>query len=545
VESRRTIIFLMILLLFLSSLPLLSFGKNSRANAQVTTTSSIEFGYGPTTLSPLDEGIPIYTFGDNLWVAVNSPEGLSVSLLRPDQSVAATTTLQSPAAVQLYTFGSSDQPGDWTVMITLGNVTNYLVGVILAVPDLSNASLSQYSLQQGNLNLGFALQQSNAYNIEGCLASSFAPNSTAFVPVPSALGGGSLRVESNGANISVYDSTRSHAQFTFWYELDYNYSFSGFVPNETITKTLAIARSPTFLFSKNSTNYGQLEIDAAPRPGRYVLSAFFDSSSGIAVTETRMLLDNNYTWLWLGGCNTFGVTSSNFTSQIGLSQRPSSWPRTLYFMYDSQGIEAVSTTALTINLARVDAATEPKNITLPNLNYTISENPRVVASETFGGSLYVIATSFPLSLIVTPSLGSMVLEQQNVNIPGSFTDTRFFIPVGTLQVHVSNNTKPFSGASVLVANSVGGELSSTTNSQGNDTIYLPAAAYNVTVFVRTANSSQNALISVGKVSDLYFAFSTPPSFTTAYLITALSAMALVGLTLNIWVWRARNRVRNQ
>jgi hypothetical protein len=543
VESKHPIIFLLLILLISTSFLLFPLAKAPRADAQSSSILAIELGYGPTSLSPLDEGIPVYTTGDSLWVSSYYSQAITFSLVRPDQSQASLVTLQWIGATELYTFTSSDQPGYWNVNVDFGNGTSFLIGIVLTNPGAANASLSQYSLKQNNLNLGFSVQQTGAYNIEGCFASSSTPNSTAFISVPSAEGGGLMRIDSNLLNTSVSDSFKSHAPFTFWYELDYNYTFSGFLTNETITKSLTVARSPTFLFAGNSTNSGQLQGDAPLRPGRYILSAFFDSASGLAVTTTRLLLNGTFNWLWLSGCSPFAISNSNFTSQVSLVQNPSAWPKALYFMYDSQGIEGISTTPLTINLARVDASTEPKNVTLANLNYTISDNPLVQASESFGGSLYVIAKSFPVSVVINPSLGSMALAPQNVTITGPFSETRFFIPVGTLQVHVSNDTKPLSGASVLVTNTAGGELSSITSTQGNATVYLPAGAYNVSLPAGPAGNSQNALISVGKVSSLYFAFSTPPSFTTTYLITALSAMALVGLTLNVWVWRARNRSR--
>jgi hypothetical protein len=530
---------MMVSLLVSTNLPSSWMGKIHSANSQSAGAPSfIELGYGPTTLSPLQDGTPVYTTGDNLWVSSNYDQALSISLLRPDNSVASGQDLTPTSVVQLYTFGPSDQPGNWTVEVTFGNATSTFVNIVLAIPAQTRASLSQYSIQQGDLNLGFSVQQSSAYNIEACLLSARA-NSTTYVSIPSGLGGGSLGIQSNSSTASVYESSNSRQHFTFWYELEYYYSYSGSLPNETISRSLAVAKSPTFLFPTNSTQTGPLQVDASLRPGRYVLTAFFDSSGGLAVAETRMLLQNNGSWLWLGGCTPFAVSSSTFTSQISLSQIPSAWPRVLYFMYDSQGIEAVSTTSLRINVARVDAATEPKNITLPNLTYSISENPRVIGTGTFGGSLFVIAKSFPVSLIVTPSLGSMTLNPQNLTIPGPLTETRLFIPVGTLQVHVSNDSKPLAGATVLVANLAGGELSSSTDSHGNDTVYLPAGRYNVTVLTGSGNSSQSALISVGKVSSAYFSFSTPPSFTTAYLLTALAVMAVVGLALNAWVWRTR------
>lgn len=496
----------------------------------------IDLGFGPNSLSPATQGSPIFTANDSLWVYSTLNQPLTADLVNP-ANVTHTVTLSPSQIVSVYQFTDSDVPGEWTLYFTLPNSTYYALPIFLVIPSQNQApvSLSEYSIQNGQINLGFSVDSQDAYDEQGCLTSSNVNGSFALTE-PGSIGPGEMQISLYPSNSTaqVTDAGQVSTPFSFWFELDYSYSYATSLVNASISRNIQVARSAAILFNSSLSQTVSFPVLSNLRSGRYQLRGYFDSGSGFAVEETSLLYMGRGNWFWLSACNPFSVAGTSFSKQVNLSQNPSSWPSTLYFMYQYEGIEQFYIVPLQINLARLDFVGQPGNVELSDFTYSIANNSDVEASGAYSGSIYVIAKSYPITLSVTPMIGAESLSPVSVLVSAPFTDTQTSIEIGKLTVAVLNNSKAAGGALVDVSNSEGASLSSTVSSGGNTSFDLPAGFYNITIVKNSATESGNATVYDGDNTIVTFSFNSGivPRSYFEYLLVPL----VIGLALNVWAW---------
>lgn len=499
--------------------------------------SFVDIGFGPTSLAPAQQGAPIFTVNDSLWVYSTYNEALAVSLVNPD-GVAYKTTLYPSSILSLHTFSISDPQGRWTLYFALPNSTYYSIPISLvdAPQDLSPVSLSEYSIQNGEINMGFSVNSVNSYDVEGCLTS----NSTAYGNVslsePVNVGAGDVSLSIDAANNTALVATIGtvNSPFSFWFDLEYSYSYTTLVANESISRDVLVARSSTILFNSSSSETVSLPVLSNLRTGRYEIQGYFDSGSGFDAAEAQALYMNGNNWFSLSACDPFTVSGDAFTKQVSLTESPSTWPSVLYFMYQYQGIEGYTVLPLQINLARLDFLGSPDNVQLSDFSYSISNNSDVEATGTFSGSIYVIAKSFPLNLTVTPMFGFEALSPIQVQIPQAFSDSQYLIPVGKLTVEVLNNSAPDAGADVAVSSQEGANLSAVIPAGGNTSFYLPAGFYNIGVSKDGSSELGNATVVDG--SDTIVTVTVTTGEVPKSYLELLLVPLVLGLALNVWAW---------
>jgi hypothetical protein len=413
-----------------------------------------------------------------------------------------------------------------------------MIPIPFVIPSINGAqvSLSEYSIQNGQINLGFSVESANSYDFEGCLSPGLG-NDTLYLSEPTSIGSGQIGVvinsSSEAATISPKETISS--PFSFWFDLEYAYGYTGSLANETISRDQTVLRSSTALINSNSPQILSLQNPPSNlRSGRYIVQGYFDSSSGFGATETRALLLNDGRWFWLSSCSPFTIGGLTFSKQVDLAQDPSTWPSSLYFMYESNGIDSYSIVPLQINLARLDFYGQPGNVELTDFTYSIANNSDIEASGPFGGSVYVIAKSYPLALTVTPMIGSESFNPLEINISKPLTDSHFYIPIGKLTVEVLNNSKPDVGIQVSISNSKGASLSSIIASSGNTSFYLPSSFYNITILKNGVAHEGNATVVDGSDTVVIFLL-TSTEIPSSYLDLLVIPLVL-GLGLNIWTW---------
>ena len=521
---------------------------HSTAQSSQTPADSLELGYSPSTLYPIHSGIPVYAPHDSIWLFPLSDSIVSVELFSPTGNLMAGRLISPSAAYLLYTFALSDLGGTWKLTLTLSNSSEQSIAIQFVNPAEFpvGARTSNVSIQNGQLNLGFQIFPSSAFNFEACLASADL-NSTLVVPMPQSVGIGEILLDENMQNATVRISGNASQPFSFWYEMDYTYPFVGNLTGELVSRNIVAIRSGTAFFNSGKSATVSLTNNTVPRPGRYQVTAYFDSANGLAIEQTSSLLLDNGSWIWIGGCSTIQTSSQLFTEQESLTQSPNTWPTTLYLMYEIDGIESYSSTQLNLNLAKISflggvegnlaayISFEP----LPYLSFSITPNPDILASSVYDGSLYIVSKSLPLAVQITPAFGTEDLQSQTIVIDQSFSDPQVLIPVGALNVQVMNNSAPLKAASIVVNNGFGGVASAISGSNGNATLYLPEGSYNVTVSSAGSAVSESALVHVGASSSLLFTFTS--SSTLGYLPYLLATLLFVGLLVNAWVWVLRPR----
>ena len=542
--TRKVIFTILVLLFLLGSIrpPILSSnGGLANAQSEITPTIPIELGYSPSSLTSIQSGTPVYAPSDTMWLFSGASTTLSIQLITPTGKVAASKAISSETASSIYKFSTSDPEGGWTIEITPENSPFALASIVQFVnPSLhqTSAQMSNFSLQSGQLNLGFTILESGTYDLEACLASTNM-NSTVVLPIPASIGKGQMMLNGNLHNATVSIKGATTETFSFWYELDYSYSYSGNVSGELISRDVTAVSSNSALFTSVAPENVTLTNATTPRPGRYDLNAYFSDSSGLTIEQTRVLVLNNGTLLWIGGCSPVQVTGSSLVTTSDLTRGPKTWPTTLYLMYETQGVDSYSALPLGLNETRIHFAGSLGNTTLPYLGFSVNANANVLATDTYDGVLYVVAKDFPLTLQITPSFGSTDLPMQSITISKPFSDNQFQIPVSVLSVQVTNDSAPLVGASITVNNGFGGETTSTSGLAGRVIIDLPAGQYNVTATSMGQSISKNVVLATNSQSTLQFPFVTKPS--TGYFQYLLVSLLIIGLVLNVWLWIIRPR----
>ena len=498
--------------------------------------SFIDIGLNPGSLAPLQQGAPIFTVNDSLWIYSSLDAPVQINLENP-ANASITASLNSPSAVSLHTFSDRDSPGVWTLHFILENLTTYAVPItFVGESQISDpVSLNEYSIQNGEINLGFSVAAQNYYDLEACLTAN-ASSDPISLSDPATIGTGGMSIALNGTNgMALVTATgKISSPFSFWFDLEYPYAYTTDLANATITRSEVVAQSSPVLFNASAPQNVTLPLSGNLRSGRYVIRGYFDSSSGFTTADTRALHLEGSNWFWLSSCNPFTISGDSFTQQVNLAQSPSSWPTQLYFMYQDQGIENFAILPLEINLARLDFLGQPGNVPLSGFTYSISNNSDIEASGGFSGSLYFIAKSFPVNVTVVPSLGSEALGPINVNVSAPLTDSQYFIPIGKLTVKVLNNSKADEGASVSVTNSEGASLSNNIPAGGNTSFYVPAGFFNIDVTKSGVSEYGNATVIEGSNTIVTISF-TSAQIPRSYLELLLVPLIL-GLALNVWAW---------
>jgi hypothetical protein len=86
-------------------------------NAQGFTAAQIGLGYSPGSLTPVDQGVPIYATGDQVWI-VSYGDPLNVQILNASGRPAGSFFLGHMQPTLLLTFSSPDKPGTWLLNIS-------------------------------------------------------------------------------------------------------------------------------------------------------------------------------------------------------------------------------------------------------------------------------------------------------------------------------------------------------------------------------------------------------------------------------------------
>ena len=533
--SRNSILAIALLLLLLLCLSANKIDFPSAAQSQAQP-SFIELGYGPGNLESIQNGIPIYAPGDSMWLLSTSSKVSSIQLISPNGTTELQHTITQSAVYDLYRFSSSDIAGNWSLGITLDNFSTTTLQIPFVNPTAHpiGVSLSNYTFGAGNLNLNFAVTPNNSFDVQTCLGSADV-NSSIVIPIPAKLGAGEMLViGGTRASELTFEGTVT-SPFIFWFEMEYSYSYKGSLGGEYISRDISVFKSNTVVVSSPIPAALQISNSTSPREGRYTMNAYFQSSNGITVEQTTALLLNGLNWAWTGGCESAQVTSSSFTSKQSLQGDVLSWPTSLYYMYEVDGVDSYTQIPVSLKVARVDFVGSLSNSNLHYLGYTVAQNGNIDQSNIYDGSLFLVGRSFPLRIQVTADFGGSNLPAHNLTITTPYTIEQVVINVGEINASITNNTIPLSGASIVADNGQGGTASSSSNAEGIAVLIVPTGTYNVTVTSRGQSLTHSVSVTTDGKITLPFDFmsTSPPSDNLEYVLISL---VIIGLLANIVLW---------
>ncbi len=532
-------------------------------------SSLLLLGYGPNSLVPANDEIPVFTAGDQFWVESNYNFSIQIQLTGMNGIVWASQTLGPEVAVRLFSFPSNfASSSNFTLQITSNgpcfpNCSSYSLPIQFVNSASTNISSlsSRFSLSSGSLTSSFSAVPNNPNmmpNIEECLSDSSTANETQ-ISIPGTFGTGSLGISTNpatGSGLLVFENAVPSSPFLFSFQLFANYTYevsrvsgSGYEITE-----LQVASSPTFVInginsSSPPENFTWLE-SASLRSGRYLLKAFFQNAAGSAMVDTPILIEAGVpNWFWLGSCSNLSAGSGySITAETALSGASNSWPSYLLLMYQVYpGIEAYSNYSLNLPLDRITFLSGGSPISSdihisPNLGNSSMDIQSVDVEN--GSTAYLLCSHYPAHISFTFSFAGKTFANQTINLASGYSDQTQEISLGTLAITAEVQKVGKAGASVTVhSQNLNVSYSTTTGTGGNVNVQVPPGNYTVYV-TYGGQTDRSGIIGVtgGRVANYVASFSTQ-SDVTMDLIWIASIIGVLGVAANLWYWISRRRAQ--
>jgi hypothetical protein len=519
-------------------------GAASAAPNAPVSVASLSLGFSPSSLSPVSGGVPVYTTGETIWAesAYNYSVALSLtSAPLPDGSpgaVVATKPLDPGAATPLYTFAPADTDGTWN--ITLASAQGSATIPVRFVNLVSHRPVSlgpmKYSLEGGNLSISAQADLGSSYDQEVCAAGSTSgPAVTLSLPRDMRDLGSIALTPGNPFGITVLGVLNE--PLSFWFELYHPYALDTTATNNLVADDLMAAKSQPFDVVANGPGNTVLTWDTPLRAGRYDLRAFFQNSTSLEVFQSRVLILNDSTWVSLSGaCSPQTIQSSDVSYSANLTGGLADWPKTLFVMYRTFGVEAVNSYPVKANLSSVNFVASPWGKPLRDGKASLSPSGGVLQTSQAGGSLFVLASQYPVQLNYSLEIGGVAnLTQASVAIGGSYSTQNVEVSSAELDVRILN------GQSSPVTLEVTGPRGANVTPapvQGNQTVslFLAAGSYNVTASQAGASESANVGLTDGTATSVTLNFNATPGIEIILVVTAAIAAAA-----NVLVWILRSR----
>ncbi|MDA4117823.1 MAG: hypothetical protein OK455_05710 [Thaumarchaeota archaeon] len=513
------------------------------AAAPSSPTPSLSLGFGPSSMSPVADGTPVYTVGDTLWAEsdYNSSVPLSVTSAAAGSSPAAVvlvTLILSHSVVPLYTFTSKDVDGVWSVKVGDPQGT-IVIPVHFVNPASHPVSLSSvsYALAGGNMSISATASLGDSYDQEVCAAGN-ATSEGLTLALPR-----DMREKGNitllpGDPFKTDTAGNVTEPFSFWFELYYPYALDVTSANNLVVNDLMAAASQPVTFTSAAMANITMGWSLPPREGRYELRAFFQNSTSLDTFESRVLLMNDTSWVPLTDvCQTQSVQSPTLDYSASLTKGQDNWPRNIYVMYRTFGVEGVYSLPVSANLSSIAFLATPWNEPIPDIKVDLSPNPDIISSSQAGSSLFLLAHRYPVSVDYSLDVaGGHDLEQGSVTIRGSFSTQTSTFDLAKLTVDILSDQN--SPRTLQVTGPQG--LNLTRNVLGNNrsaTFLLPAGSYSVTLSQGGSSQSAQVVLTDGHATAVTLNFSTFLTFETILIVTAI--VAAIGNVL-IWVLRTRS-----
>ncbi len=515
----------------------------ARAAGSISSSVQLEVGFSPATLGPVTDGVPVFTWGDTIWVmSSSSTTTYSVQLLDSAGDMVSQAQATPGVPVELYTLEVRDGSGAWSLVVEAsGSSTVETIPLTVAADTPVPFFMTGDSISRaGVLNLNFSDEADpQTYGFLACAFGS-SPPETVSVPIPTGLGVGTMLVALNGSNIvagpSPVASTVTNS-FDFWVELYQNYSYIVGSSSTLVSRDVEVGSSAAVPVSPGENSVTTPFSDALNvRPGMFSVRVFFHSSSGFYAAEASVLLPLNLGhWLSLQGCVArSSPTSSSFALSSTLNNATTLWPREVYLIYDENGIEAYSGTAVPVQPVVVDVVSSPWGAPLSDSELTFVPGPGIEHSTSEGEFFYAVASFYPVEVGVSLLPGQRPLA---VAVPTGFTYEEVLVNSSrvVVQTQVGEDGAPASGANITV--SFGNTtLSQVTRASNASVFYLPpGGSYDVTGAYAGVNRTVAVSPGVGTTSTVTLSFPGPPNPIILYE-TILTITAVAGSVLAILVW---------
>lgn len=507
----------------------------------------IGLGFSQNTVSPVGAGVPVYTVGDQLWFRAYETGDVNVTLTQPVSgtggSVSFTGTIPGNTSDSLFTFSNTDPSGAW--QLTASNSSQSATVQFYLVSGGAPALLSGYTVgENGRLAMNYTLDSTTAYDVGACSAGNQSA-STVYVPVPAALGGGTLLLTLNGTAVSVIPQGGS-GSFTFWIGLsqDYAYQLNGSVT--VVSKSMEVARTEALQVTGSLTSaFSTALLDELPmRTGQYTLSTNFETAQGVSASDNSVLLTGTGPWVWLRGCSAAADTlSSTVTVSASLQAGPSTWPRYVYVLYQQLGVGLFTIAPVNVQFAAVQVVAAPWGEPLTDSQVVVSGASQYAFSN---GTIYIVGAQYPFGnqFPVQIRIATPQTPGQSLDLKLPYTVTQAQIPADKVVVRTTSDGSAVSGVVVSIGDSVG-TLAVETSANGEAVFYLPPGNFTVQGsyggVIESTELVMHEAAAAGQSLQVTLQFGSGTGGVVDNLLVALLG---VGIVLSGIVWTMAYRRRN-
>ena len=400
----------------------------------------LSLGFGPSSLVPVSGGTPVYTVGETVWAESGYNYTVAASLASPTPSaVVAELNLEPQLVAPIHTFTQADPDGVWNITLESAQGPVVVPVRFVNLADHRPVLLGplQYSLDGGNLSISAQANLEDSYDQEVCAAGS-ATGAPVVVALPRDMGDSGSVSLTPGNPFGVSTLGLLTQPFSFWFELYHAYALDEGGTTNLVTDNLKAAESQPVDITSSGPATTTLEWNTPLRAGRYDLRAYFQNSTNLEVFQSRVLILNDSSWVSLSSaCLPQQVQSSGISYSGRLTAGPAEWPRTLYFMYRTLGVEAVVAFPLRANVSSVNLEASPWNASLQDAEVSVTHSSGVIQTSQAGGSLFVLASEYPAQLDYSLGVGGAAGAAQGaLTINASYATQTLDVSLAELTVHL-------------------------------------------------------------------------------------------------------------
>lgn len=519
--------------------PVSAAGTSGAATSAAPTLTgvSLSLGFSPDSLYPVSQGTPVYTGGDTLWALSGYNYSVPISLSAPGPAGAVTSLSLPPGSITpVITFADKDTDGVWnmTLQTNPGPVVVPVRFVNLAAHPVSLGPLS-YALDGGNLSISTEASLGDSYDQEVCAAGS-AALSGVVVPVPAPTGDAGNVTLVPGSTFNLLASGNFTKPVSFWFELYQPYALDVASANSLVVNDLLVATSSTVSITSPGTQNTTVAWSTAMRTGRYDATEYFQTTTGLQVVQSRILILNSSSWISLtNDCLPQPVTSAGISYSTSLNTGQQNWPKTVYIMYRTFGVEGVASYPVSAGVSRISFVASPWNGTISDMTVGVSPQSGVQTSQD-GSSLFVVADDYPVDLSYSIGIGGEnVISHASASVPTGGLSLTASVSLAKLTVNVVSN-KP--SQTELVVTSPGGLKISTGLSGGKQTasFLVPTGSYSLSATQAGSVETSKVSLTDGTAAQVALNFNAFTGLEILLVVTAASGVA-ANVLIRIHRWR--------
>jgi hypothetical protein len=445
------------------------------------------------------------------------------------------TVLEPGTITPLHTFTSTDADGVWNITVgsRQGTFAIPVRFVNLADHPVSLSPLA-YSLEGGNVSISTQADLGDSYDQEVCAAGTSATAGVSLSLPPGMQDSGKVTLVP-GSPFTLVTSGQVNESTSFWFELYHPYGLDVDGASSVVVNDLMAASSQPIALTSNSTLTATLTLNMPLREGRYDLRAYFQNSTGLDVTQSRVLIIND-SWVSLSdACPTLAVQSPSISYSASLTNGLSSWPRAFYIMYRVFGVEAVTSYPVGANISSVNFVASPWDQPLEDAKVNVSPATGVLQTSQEGGSLFILASRYPVQLNYSLDIGGGGdLVQGSTMVFASYQAQTTKVSLAKLTVQVLGAQS--SATTVEVSGPQG--LSITRGPIGSNqtaSFILPTGSYTVTASQGGNSQSAQVGLTDGLPASVDLNLSTFPALEVILVLTAI-----IAAIANVLVWVVRS-----